>query len=283
MSESAPAESGNVIVVGIDDSEEAQAAARYAVHLAQGFEGEILLAHAYEPWPVEVADYVEDESQLSTEQSAKRLVDRVAAELHTASAVPIRTAVGGERPGPFLARLANEARLVVVGQDTARLLERLSFGSVAAHLAGVAPCPVVIVPAGWHPRPFGYHPVVVALSGEEPAPRAMAMAFDEAERSGTGVLALHAVPYFSSAEDLAQHERELSETVRAASRQRPGVDVQTLVLRGAPDEHLVRQSVNATAAVVGRSHRQGVTPWMRSVAHSVVKRAHCPLFVVPTT
>lgn len=271
------------IVVGVDRSEEARAAARYAAHLAEGSGLEILLAHAYEGWPEGTGDHAIEEFRKGSEESAQRLVDRVAAELRETTSATVETMIAAERPTRLLGRLAEQARLVVVGQDTAGLFERLAFGAVATHLAAHAPCPVVIVPAGWHPRHSGYHPVVVALSGEDLAPDTMAVAFEEAERSGTSVLALHAAPYFASPEELSERERDLGEIVAEAQRRRPTVPVQTLVVRGAPDEHLVRQSVNASAAVVGRPHGQGLTTWMRSVAHAVVKRTRCPLIIVPTT
>lgn len=276
-------DNGRVIVVGVDSSDESRAAARYAAHLADRSEQTILLAHAYQGWPEGTEDHVIEEFRKGSEESAQRLVDHLAQELRDSTPGPIETMIAPERPAHLLGRLAEQARLVVVGQDTAGLFERLTFGAVATRLAANAPCPVVVVPAGWHPKRFGYHPVVVALSGEELAPEVMAAAFDEAERSGTSVLALHAVPYVASQDEMVQHERDLTEIVAAARDRRPAVAVQTLVLRGAPEEHLVQQSVNAWAAVVGRPRGQGLTSWMRSLAHAVVKRTRCPLIIVPTS
>ncbi|HET9647272.1 MAG TPA: universal stress protein [Microlunatus sp.] len=270
------------ILVGVDDSPEARAAAAYAADVAAHVTGsELLLAHAYETWPEGTNDPAVDQLRARTHDEAAELVEKIAEELRETSRVPITTVISTERPGPMLGRLAQESRMVVVGQDTAGLLDRLAFGSVAAHLAATAPCPVAVVPAPWHRKQFGFHPVVVAVSGEGMSPATLAAAFDEAEHTGTEVLALHAMPYFASAEEAERHQRDLTEIVTAAQRHHPGINVQTMLVRGAPDEHLVKQSVNACAAFVGRPERTGLTSWLRSVAHAVVKRTHCPLIVVP--
>ena len=74
-----------------------------------------------------------------------------------------------------------------------------------------------------------------------------------------------------------------ADTIVTAARQaHPDVEITSLVVRGAPEEHLVRLSINACATVVGRTHQGGPTAWTRSVAHAVMKRTHCPLIIVPT-
>lgn len=281
--ERAPEDLARRILVGVDDSEETRAAVAYVGNLAQQTPVvEIVLAHAYEQWPAGTGDPTIDRLREETETRAQALVDGLADELRQLTGTPVRTVVGAERPGRFLGVLAFEADLIVVGQDTATLIDRLTIGSVAAHLAATAPCPVVIVPAPWQRKPFGPHPVVVALSGEDPAPAALVNALELASAAHAGVLALHAIPYFASTDEAEQHERELNDIVEATVGEHPGVEVTTMIVRGNPDQHLVHQSVNAQAVVVGRTRQGGPTAWMRSVAHSVIRRTHCPLIIVPT-
>lgn len=270
------------ILVGVDDSDETRAAVAYAAQLAQETpRAEILLAHAYEQWPAGTHDPTIDRFHDEADAKARAVVDGLADELATLTEAPVRTVVSGGRPGRFLTTLAAEASVVVVGQDTAGLMDRLAFGSVAAHLAANAPCPVVVVPAPWHRKQFGHHPVVVAVSGEDLSPASVEMAMELAEHAQTDVLALHAVPYFVTDDEAEQHERDLTEIVDDARRRRPGTVVTTMIVRGSPDEQVLKQSVNAYATVVGRTQRSGPTAWLRSVAHSLIKRTHCPLIIVP--
>jgi nucleotide-binding universal stress UspA family protein len=271
------------IVVGVDGSDLARAAAAYAVHLAEETsDAKIVLAHAYEPLATNSTDPAVERLRDETEKQAWALVNGIADDLRATTDVPISTVISADRPGPFLNAQAAEATMMVVGQDAAGLFERLAFGRVAAHLAATARCPVVIVPAPWHRQQFGYHPVVVAVSGEDLSPLPLARAFEEAAHTKTSVLALHAVPYFATSAEAAQHEGELAEIVAAAEATHPDVVAETLIVRGSPEEHLIRQSVNACAVVVGRPHHGGPSAWMRSVAHAVIKRTRCPLIIVPT-
>ncbi len=271
------------ILVGVDDSAESRAAVTYVTELAQHTPiTEIVLAHAYEGWPTGTHDPTVDRLHAEAVERARGLVDDLAARIRAATTVPVRTVLSTERPARMLGVMSDEADLVVVGQDTAGLIERMTLGSIAARLASSAHCPVVVVPAPWHARQFGRPPVVVAVSGDDTSPAPLAEAIAEARRSRTGVLALHAIPYFADADEVAEHESDLDTIVTAARQAHPDVEITSLVVRGAPEEHLVRLSINACATVVGRTHQGGPTAWTRSVAHAVMKRTHCPLIIVPT-
>lgn len=267
------------IVVGVDGSPEARAAADCAARLAAGRSGgALLLAHAY--WtPRNPFDIAGTGMIGQLQRTANELVDGLAAELRQTCSVPVETIVEAAEPVAFLGRLADGASTVVVGQGAATLFDRLTFGSVAGHLAATAPCPVVIVPAAWHPSSLTQHPVVT-LIGDHPVQATLATAIAEAEQVGTSVLALHVVPT-AAPDKIEQQQRDLAILVAAAHPAEDGVTVETRVVAGHPDDLLVQESVSAAAVVVGRPHRHGVTDWMRSVAHAVMKRTHCPLIIVP--
>jgi nucleotide-binding universal stress UspA family protein len=270
----------NLILVGVDGSPESRAAVRYAVHVAEQTGGEILLAHAYDPWPTESFDPTVDEFRRRSEEDARQVLE-TSAEPYTSQQVTIRTLAAGEKPGSLLGRLAGDARIAVVGQDTASLLKRLSFGSVARHLAATAACPVVIVPDGWHRKKFGVHPVV-AVTDDLVAPEVLQVAVDEGARIGRAVVVVRAVPYLASRAEVEQEDSEFHQVVAASTARHPAVPIRSLVLRGDINAQVIRQSVDASAVVVGRPPRHGITTWLRSTAHALVKRTHCPLIVVPT-
>jgi len=268
------------ILVGVDGSPEARAAAAYAAQLAAGRSGgALLLAHAYwipsDPFDVAGASMI---GQL--QRTAKELVDGLAAELRQTCAVPVETVVEAAEPVPFLGLLARDASTVVVGQDAATLFDRVTFGSVAGHLAATAPCPVVIVPAAWRPSLHAEHPIV-ALTGDHPVQATVSTAIAEAEQGGTSVLLLHVVPKAAPPAEVERQQRDLAVLVAAAHPAEHGVTVETRVVPGHPDAILVHESVSAAAVVVGRPHRHGLTGWMRSVAHAAMKRTQCPLIIVP--
>ena len=155
----------------------------------------------------------------------------------------------------------------------------MTFGSVAGQLAASAPTPVMIVPASWHPT-FSDHPVV-ALTGDHPVQATLSTAIAQASRLGTTVLALHVVREATPAAEVEEYGRDLATVVAAARQAEPSIGIETRIVTGNPHDHLVRESVNAAAAVVGRPHRHGTAGWMGSIAHAVMKRTHCPLIIVP--
>jgi nucleotide-binding universal stress UspA family protein len=268
------------ILVGVDGSPEARAAAAYAALRAAGTSGVVvLLAHAYwtpsNPFDIAGAGMI---GQL--QRKATELVHGLAAELRLTCSVPVETVVEAAKPVPFLGRLAGGASTVVVGQDAATLFDRVRFGSVAGHVAATAPCPVVIVPAAWHPSSLAKHPVV-ALTGDCPAHATLSTAIAEAKQAGTSVLALCVVPKAAPPDEVARQQRDLAVLVAAAHPAEHGVTVETRIIAGHPDELLVQESVSAAAVIVGRPRQHGVTDWMRSVAHAVMRRTHCPLIIVP--
>ena len=269
------------IVVGVDDSPEARAAGTYGAELAASRPGgELLLAHAYRA-PTGFLDVAGRGMVGELERAAKRLVDELAAELRQTCSVPIETVLDAGKPVPFLSKLAESASRVVVGQDTATMFDRMTFGSVAGHLAANVPSTLAIVPASWHPSSLGEHPVV-ALSGDHPVQATLSTAIAEAKHLGTRVVLLHTVKESTSAAELEEHRSHLTSLVEAAQAA-DGVAIETRIVRGHPDAFLVKESVNAAVAVVGRSHRHGIAGWMRSVAHAVAKRTHCPLIIVPAS
>lgn len=139
------------IVVGVDDSEQAAAALRWA--LAEGVlrRTTVEVVHAWSP-PVSAlpfgATLVIPVDESSIDSAARTEVDEL-----------VRTAVAElDGPGPevqvtilpggasvTLVDVAEGADLVVVGSHGRTGLSRLMLGSVAMAVVNHAPCPVVVV------------------------------------------------------------------------------------------------------------------------------------------
>ncbi|HEY5786822.1 MAG TPA: universal stress protein [Microlunatus sp.] len=267
------------ILVGVDDSPEARAAAIYAAGLADSVGRTLLLAHAHSK-PYGSMDLAGQGMTAQLEAAARELVDGLAADVRQLCSVPIETVIAAGKPAPVLGELAGSASMLVVGQDTATLFDRMTFGSVAAHLVATAPCPLVVVPASWDRSPLSHHPVVV-LSGDPVIPETLTVAIAEAKHVATSVLVVGTVRHAAPSAEVQQHQRDLSALVLAAQEANPEVTFETRIVRGHPGEELVQLSADAAAVVVGGSHRHGQTAWIGSVAQAVAKRTHCPLIIVP--
>jgi len=143
------------IVVGVDDSEHAAAALRFA-HEEAGFRGASIVAlHSWafvpppalsEPGMIAMpADLVGDLAveREAAERSLVGIVEEVLGE--AAGAVECRIVEGDA--GEALVEASTDADLVVVGSRGRRGLRATLLGSVSGHVVQHAHCPVVIVRA----------------------------------------------------------------------------------------------------------------------------------------
>jgi len=139
------------VVVGIDASDAADAALRWAVADAAARRSVLEVVHAWEV-PVNygpvVGTFPYDVAAI--ESAAHRLVDEVVADA-TASApdVVVERAVVAGGAASSLLDAAKDADLLVVGRRGLGGFRRLLLGSVADHVARHADTTVVVVPADW--------------------------------------------------------------------------------------------------------------------------------------
>jgi nucleotide-binding universal stress UspA family protein len=273
----------NVVAVGVDDSPEALAAARYAVRAAD-FRGlNLLMVHAYELPPLDVPM---DQGILEAcHQAARNLMADVAAQLVIPPQMRVDTVVQPDSPVMLLDDISRTVPLLVVGQDHLGWGGRLTFGAVASHVGLKAQCPVVVVPGGWQaPRTAERHPVVVALDEDTPRDAVLSVAFQEAELLHTGVVVLHASPYRKGGTSgVEAEEASLVEQLAGSKQDHPDVPVQATVVSGDADANLVKWSRSAAVLVLGRRKRHGWGHWTHAVLRAVVKQTHSPLMVVPET
>lgn len=147
-----PEDPGGVgrIVVGVDGSEEALHALRWAADLARTLGAEIELVAAYHaapigigsPWVVPVATVGEAEMR----QSALDLLDTAVERANAADVVVERTAVAGAAATRLRDR-AQDADLLVVGSRGHGGFTGLLLGSVSRRSLTHPPCPVAVVPS----------------------------------------------------------------------------------------------------------------------------------------
>lgn len=134
------------IVVGVDGSEHSKAALRWAAKVAPVFGGVIEAVSVWALPPVaswEAAFLVQPEE---LEASTRAMQDHVLADVFGAESPPglVRTVAYGD-PARTLIKASERAALIVVGSRGSGGLAGLLLGSVSAHCAERAKCPVTVV------------------------------------------------------------------------------------------------------------------------------------------
>ena len=291
------------IMVGFDGSEESEDALGLAGALAAGSGGDLVVARVFEfgpfwafaggglaPTPGEIISESESDTLGHLESVARNIgaegrwvvSDSAAHGLHAAA----------ER---------GEADLLVVGSSHRGAMGQVFPGSTGYRLLHGAPCPVAVAPRGMRERPESV-PSVIALGfdGRPEARLALAGAIELADRlgaslrvvgvaysplivQGTGFVqgqALAGAQYDALATALEQSLREsIDEAIASAPEE---LAVEGEVVRGDPASALVEAGADADMLVLGSrcyGPLRGVL--LGSVAMDVLRRAPCPVVVVP--
>jgi nucleotide-binding universal stress UspA family protein len=212
---------------------------------------------------------------------AKALVDGLLSQLSIPPGLTVQTVIEPSPPVALLRRLAESADLIVLGRHHQSLFERMTEGSITSPLSAHAPCPVMVVPAEYMLGAGTQKPVVVALDATTAAGSALEFAFDEAAQRQVDLIVLHARPLDELPITAEEYVVTLAEILAGWKADRPEINVRTVVLSGEADEVIVDASADAGLLIVGRPHEQHLGGWARSVARGVLRRARCPLAIVP--
>ncbi|HST64707.1 MAG TPA: universal stress protein [Mycobacteriales bacterium] len=196
--------------------------------------------------------------------------------------------VGTGRPTPALLELSEQADLVVVGARGVGGFPGLLMGSVSGQLAEHGLCPVAVV----RPVSGSATDVVVGIDGSPGSARALALALEQARRTGGTLVALHAyrLPPVAPAYapnpgvDLVSH-RELAESTLAVAlgtveKDNPDVKIERRVQHGSAARVLLDAAYGAAVLVVGARGLGGFSGLVAgSVSQQVLRHAHGPVIV----
>ncbi|MFI8320190.1 universal stress protein [Streptomyces sp. NPDC085529] len=278
------------IVVGVDGTKQAEAAAEWAAEEAELRGTGVHLVHAPEPWPGAVSPLVPAEPG---EPWAEELLAATARRLRAhRPGLPVTTRLLTSGPVPGLVDAADAADLLVLGSRALGGAGGFLVGSVGLAVAGAVERPVVLVRAAGGQTPPG--PVTVGLDAEQPEDAVLAFAFEEAVRRRTGLSVVHArqLPLYATlgpemVPDVRlavapEVERSLEDLLEPWRVRYPGVKAGTRVVIGSAGLALVRASGDAGLVVVGRRTRRSVLgARIGSVAHAVLHHSRVPVALVP--
>jgi nucleotide-binding universal stress UspA family protein len=285
------------IVVGVDDTEAAMKAARWAALAAAQREAPLHLLHASgfsDP-------YIIGFTVPPPEAFKEELREQKHQALHTAEAIAEEVGVSqvvarfeADAAIPCLLRASRTARMVVLGSSGRTKLTGLLVGSTTLALVSHAHCPVVSV-RGDHPDAFtdDTRPVVVGVDGSELSDQAVGHAFEEASLRNVDLIAVHTWSDTDTAlfkdqqlyynwEPIHDYEsRLLTEHLASWEEQHPEVRVRREVVRDRPRDELLERSRSAQLLVVGSRGRGGFRGMLLgSTSQALIQHAACPVMIV---
>jgi nucleotide-binding universal stress UspA family protein len=280
------------VVVGIDGSDAALGAARWAADYAARSAGSLVLVHAVPrldwhfltdaPAPAESQDNVAD-SVLGTAEVPVRAEH---------PDLEVRAATVKKPVAAALQEASDGARLLVLGAGT----DDGILGSHVIRITHRAPCPVLVWRAPVAHRTGKPLPVVVGIDESDDSLRALTAAFDTAQILGAPVTVVHmweisaavGLGYSQGLMDWqlldllqTQQRRRMEELVTPLAEKYPHAHVNEIFQDISPAKGLRDLSREAQLVVVG-SHGRGKVAMsaLGSVSQNVLYHAECPVLVV---
>lgn len=283
------------IVVGVDGSDPALEAARWAAREARARGLPLRLAHACSLPPVRYPVDARAEQQWIDAMTAhgERILAEAAAAAHAvepAAEVEVDQRLG--RPVDILVAESERARMLVLGTRGLGGFQGLLVGSVSTAVAAHAHGPVVVVREAVD-RPSAA-PVVVGVDGSPASEAAVAFAFEQAALHGAPLRAVHtwldisytggwvALPALVDWDAVAEEERLLLDQRMAGWQEKyPEVAVERVVVRDRPVRALLDHAATAQLVVVGsRGHNALVGMGLGSTSQALAHHCPCPVAVV---
>jgi nucleotide-binding universal stress UspA family protein len=286
------------VVVGVDGSEQAMTAARWALDVTTRRHSPLEVIHSWSvplppvglgPTPVGLNDE-------NIRAAAQRVLDDAVAALRAVA--PDASITGRLYPGTptsALLEAAERSSIVVVGSSGLDRVTEFILGSVTQQVVAHASCPVAVVPSHEAPESgIEAGRVVVGIDGSELSLDATRIAFEEASLRRAGLTLLHVwnvagydsagvvVPETFNLEEAHSDElRAMAETVAGLADKYPDVQVEQRLRQGRPAKALADASRGAAMVVVGsRGHGGFASLVLGSTSRALLHHAHCPVLVV---
>jgi nucleotide-binding universal stress UspA family protein len=270
------------VVVGYDGSAEAALAVRWAARHATLLDCELQVVHC-SLWPLLTHDLgpVKGIAGSGLQHQAQAILDEGKAEaLSVAPRVRVRSSLLYGLPAGHLRRIADDARMLVLGSRGIGGFMGLLVGSVSLELAATASCPVAVI--RFDQNPEGRIVVGIDSSGSADA---LSIACAIASATGADLLIMHVIrPHDGTATDAGGRQgaarRLLTTAADRAGALAPDVTVSQHV---AQDTSVPRALLNAgrgaALIVVGTTGRGLLRGTIGSNAHAVLHHATAPVLI----
>lgn len=281
------------VLVGVDGSESALDAVRWAARAARRRGIGLRLVHAYEIPTGYPPGFVDPEvlNVALAEQGQSRLEQAGQVAEETVPGLTVEKAEILAGAVPALVTESSHAAVLVLGTRGLGGFSGLLIGSTAVALTVRAHCPVVVARGAGEDGP-----VVVGVDGTPTGEAAIAFAFAEASRQETDLIAVHtwtdlvleaAFAGSAAALDFApladQAEELLAERLAGWQEKYPDVSVTRHVSRERAATALLRYAEGARLVVVGSRGRGGFRGLLLgSTSQHLLHHAPCPVAVVRT-
>jgi nucleotide-binding universal stress UspA family protein len=279
-----------LIIVGVDGSAAGHAAVRWAADDALRMHAEVRLVTAvHHRWPYDIPKFPTREWQDEMIKSGEKVLaeaENIVRDRQPTVEVTTRLVEG---PAAVVLReQAKDATEIVIGSRGLGGFAGALLGSVSTHVAGHAPCPVVVV-RGDRPEPRGE--IVVGVDDADACEPALAYAFEHARLRGSRLRTVYAwqLPVHAYAPEVAYdldevrdaHREAAAERIAGHRRAHPEVPVIEDVRAAHPVEALCAASAEADLVVVG-SHGRGTLGAivLGSVSRGVLHHAASAVAVV---
>ncbi|MEU6413088.1 universal stress protein [Microbispora sp. NPDC046933] len=276
------------IIVGTDGSPAATAAVRWAVDDAARRGCPVRFVSVVDHWAYGIPKFPTSGGDPLTAHAERALSAAEAAARERQPDVKISTEIIEGIPARVLRDKAKEAVEIVLGSRGLGGFAGVVVGSVSSHVAGHAPCPVVVVRPGWSGE---RGEIAVGVDDSPECEPALAYAFEQARAHGDTLRAVHAwqLPAHPLAPEITYDVEEVREARQRVTREKladprrryPEVPVREEIVYGHPVDALVQASRGADLLVVG-SHGRGAlgAAMLGSVSRGVLHHAECPVAVV---
>ncbi|MDT0307512.1 universal stress protein [Streptomyces sp. DSM 44917] len=278
------------VVVGIDGSPESLAAAQWACDEAGRRQAPVRLLHAWSVTTLMGPVTVEPDDP---GKAAGLLLARTRDELSARepeAGIDVRSVAGD--PVTALLDAAAAADLIVLGSRGLGAVSGFLLGSVSSRVVARSRCPAVLIRGRRAAAEAGSEVVLGLKRPREPDERALAFAFDAAERRGLPLRVVHTwhVPLppnpfqplpAGAPEPGVAEASALAEVLRPWRADHPDVPVSETLLAGSAAQALVDAAADAALVVVGRGGRHGPGARVGAVTHALLHHARSPVAVVP--
>ncbi|MDW4918325.1 universal stress protein [Streptomyces californicus] len=286
------------VTVGLDESPEGLAAARWAAREAMLRDAPLHLVHV-EEWPV-TPEIPQTFTQTLVERYEALLRDTADQTRRDHPGLEVTTELVQGRAIDELTRAADESVVTALGSRGLGSLVGFLIGSVSLGVVAKTRSPVVLVrPEGTdtasptEEASDGNPGIVLGIDVSDPCDPLLAFAFEQAARASSGLQVVHswslpatytyaAILDPSVGSGVGQHAaQELNDMLRPWREKFPQVSVSETLVMAPPASELVQASRGAELVVVGRRGSRHVGPHIGHVAHAVIHHASAPVAVVP--